>query len=319
MDPLSDVLRAVKLDGAYFYLVEAGPPWSVFTVPARELTPRVMPDAEHLISYHVLLRGSCWGGLDGEAQVLMQPGDVLVLPHGDAHLMSSGRGERVSEGWLTETPLRHPDTVRLGPEAPRDTTFVCGFLGCDLRPFNPLLAALPKQMHLPGLAAGWLSEFPAQAVAESRASRMGHSTMLTRMAELMFIEVVRRHVEALDAPKTGWLAGLLDPVVGPALALLHERPAHAWTLAALARESATSRSVLVERFTRLVGVSPMLYLKRWRLQLAAEQLSRGAAKVAMVASRVGYGSEAAFSRAFKQETGLSPAAWRTREVERRVT
>jgi len=165
-------------------------------------------------------------------------------------------------------------------------------------------------MHLRGVAGGWLSQFPQQVVAESRMGRLGSETMLTRMAELMFIEVLRRHVEQLPSERTGWLAGLTDSVVGPALSQLHERPAHPWTLAELARTIATSRTVLAERFSHLVGVPPMLYLTRWRLQLAAEQLSRGSAKVAAVATHVGYESEAAFSRAFKRETGLSPAAWR---------
>ena len=310
MDPLSDVLRAVRLNGAYFYLVEAGAPWSVSTVAARELVPRVLPEAEHLISYHILLSGSCWGGLDGSQQVQMAPNDVIVFPHGDPHLMSSGEGHLDGSGREGTSAQRYPETVRLGPDVTRDTTLVCGFLGCDVRPYNPLLASLPHRMHVPGVAGGWLSQFPRQVVDESRAGRVGSETMLTRMAELMFIEVVRRHVEQLPPQQAGWLAGLKDPLVGPALSLLHENPAHAWTLAELASTISSSRTVLAERFTQLVGMPPMLYLRRWRLQLAAEQLTRGSAKVAAVGAQVGYESEAAFSRAFVRETGLSPAAWR---------
>lgn len=310
MDPLSDVLRAVRLDGAFFYLVEASAPWSVSAVAARELEPRVLPHAEHLIAYHVLLSGSCWGGLVGEGQVQMVPGDVIVFPHGDAHFMSSTAGRRVGDDLHGTSPDRYPGTVFLGPDATRDTAFVCGFLGCDVRPYNPLLASLPRRMHVPGAAGGWLSQFPQQVVAESRAGRVGGETVLTRMAELMFIEVVRHHVESLGPQQTGWLAALRDEVIGPALALLHERPRHPWTLAELAGEVASSRTVLAERFTALVGVPPMLYLTRWRLQLAAEQLARGATKVAAIAEQVGYESEAAFSRAFKRETGMSPSAWR---------
>jgi AraC-like DNA-binding protein len=310
MDPLSDVLRAVKLNGAYFYRVEAAAPWSVSTMAARDLVPRILPEAEHLISYHILLSGICWGGVEGEPQVRMQPGDVIVFPHGDPHLMSGAEGHRVDAGRDGASPPRYPGTVFLGPDAGRDTTFVCGFLGCDVRPYNPLLASLPRRIHVPAAASGWLAHFPQQVVAESRMRRVGGETMLTRMAELMFVEVVRRYVEQLPPQHTGWLAGLMDAVVGPALSKLHERPAHPWTLAELARTIASSRTVLAERFSQIVGVPPMLYLTRWRLQLAAEQLSRGSAKVAAIGAQVGYESEAAFSRAFKRETGLSPSAWR---------
>jgi AraC-like DNA-binding protein len=310
MDPLSDVLRAVKLNGAYFYLVEAGAPWSVSAKAARELRPLILPDVEHLISYHILLAGSCWAGVEGERQVQMRPGDVVVFPHGDAHLMSSSEARRGETERYDTTPARHLETVFLGPPVARDTSLVCGFLGCDARPYNPLLASLPRRLHFSGIAGGWLEQFPAQVVNESRSGRVGSDTMLTRMAELMFVEVVRRHVEELPLQHTGWLAGLRDDVVGPALSALHGRPAHPWTLPELARTIASSRTVLAERFSQLVGVPPMLYLARWRLQLAAEQLSRGSAKIATIGAHVGYESEAAFSRAFKRETGMSPAAWR---------
>jgi len=309
VDPLSDVLRAVRLNGAFFYMVEAGAPWSVSALPATDLVPRIMPDVEHLMSYHILLTGSCWGGVEGEPQVEMRPGDVIVFPHGDRHFMSSARGRRLAAE-LDSPPTRFPETQYLGPAGTRDTTFVCGFLGCDLRPFNPLIASLPRCMHVPGIALGWLGEFPRQVIAETQAGRVGSATVLTRMAELMFIEVVRSHLEQLRPEQSGWLAGLRDPVVGPALSELHARPAHPWTLADLARVIATSRTVLADRFSHVIGVPPMQYLTRWRIQLAAGQLAHGSAKVAAIAAQVGYDSEAAFSRAFKRETGVSPAAWR---------
>jgi AraC-like DNA-binding protein len=310
MDPLSDVLRAVRLNGAFFYLVEAAEPWSVSAASACELVPRVLPDVEHLISYHILLEGSGWGGLDGKPQTALRPGDVIVFPHGDPYFMSSVEGERVNLQRVGTAPARYPGTVVLGPPEGCSTRFVCGFLGCDTRPYNPLLASLPRQLVARGVASGWLSQFPRQVVDESRAGRPGSETMLTRMAELLFIEVVRRYVEGLSSRESGWLAGLEDPVVGPALVKLHERPHHPWTLAEMARAISSSRTVLAERFTQLVGIPPMTYLARWRLQLAAERLLHSSSKVAAIGSSVGYDSEAAFSRAFKRETGMSPAAWR---------
>ena len=319
MDPLSDVLRAVRLNGAYFYPVEASAPWSVYSEPACALVPRVLPDAEHLISYHILLHGTCWGGLDQESQVEMRPGDVIVFPHGDSHIMSSHRGHLDASGKEGTSARRYPETVRLGPSPVRDTRLVCGFFGCDLHPYNPLLASLPRMIHMPGIASGWLAVFPRQVVAESRQGRAGSDSVLTRMAELMFVEVVRRHLESLPPQHAGWLAGLRDPVVGPALAQLHENPDHSWSLPELARTIASSRTVLAERFSHLVGVPPMMYLTRWRLQLAAEKLSRGTAKVAAVGAQVGYESEAAFSRAFKRETGMSPGALRRARQPARQT
>jgi AraC-like DNA-binding protein len=310
MDPVSDALRAVRLTGAYFYLVEAAGPWAVASVPARELVPRILPEAEHLIAYHILVAGEIWGAIEGEPPVRMREGDVMLFPQGDAHVMSSGESVGMHSARTTAASARYPETLGLGPEAERDTTLVCGYLGCDVRPFNPVLTSLPRQMLLAGVASGWLSQFPQQVVTESRAGRVGSGSMLTRMAELMFIEVVRRHVEQMTPEQTGWLAGLRDDVVGPAIAQLHARPAHPWTLDELARTIASSRSVLAERFTRIVGVAPMLYLTRWRLQLAAERLARGSAKVAAIGAQVGYDSEAAFSRAFKRETGHSPGEWR---------
>jgi AraC-like DNA-binding protein len=310
MDPLSDVLRAVRLDGAFFYLVEAAEPWSVAAAAARELMPRVLPDVEHLISYHILLEGSGWGGLDGEPQVPLHPGDVIVFPHGDPYFMSSVEGERVNLQRVGTTPDRYPGTVVLGPIEQCSTRFVCGFLGCDMHPYNPLLASLPRQLVAQGIANGWLSQFPRQVLDESRAGRVGSETMLTRMAELLFIEVVRRYIEELPPRESGWLAGLKDSVVGPALVQLHQRPRHPWTLSELARAIASSRTVLAERFTQHVGIPPMTYLARWRLQLAAERLLHSSSKVAAIGTSVGYESEAAFSRAFTRETGMSPAAWR---------
>ncbi|MEO8448432.1 MAG: AraC family transcriptional regulator [Gemmatimonadota bacterium] len=289
MDPLSDLLRVVRLEGAYFFAVEAAEPWSVESAAATELSPRILPDADHLISYHILTEGRCYGGLIGEEQVELAPGDVLVFPHGDPHVMSSGRGLRVGPDVHSFAPDRYPDTVILGDSGRHGASFVCGFLGCDRRPFNPLLAALPRLMHMRGMSSAWGS-FPRQVTEESRLGRAGADCVLTRLAELMLIEVVRRYLDELPPGQTGWLAGLRDEVVGRVLTLLHGRPNHPWTLAELAREVSASRSNLARRFAELVGQPPMQYLTQWRMQVAANLLAQSGAKVATIGAEVGYDS-----------------------------
>src|SRR5690349_7170849 len=260
MHPLSDLLRVVRLDCAFFYAVEASDPWSVGTVAAEELTPRILPSAEHLISYHILTEGRCYAGLVGEEPVELAPGDVIVFPQGDAHVLSSGRGVRIGQDIHASAPARYPHTVIIGDHGPPTASFVCGFLGCDRRPFNPLLAALPRRMHMRGMSNAWLGGYTRQLTEESRLGRAGADCVLTRLAELMFIEVLRRYLDDLPAGQTGWLAGLRDEVVGRVLTLLHGHPSRPWTLADLAREATSSRSSLAKRFAELVGQPPMQYL-----------------------------------------------------------
>ena len=311
-DPLSDLLRVVRLNGAFFYTVDAVEPWSVDTVPADQLSPRILPGADHLISYHILTAGSCMAGLVGAEPITLTAGDVIVFPHGDAHVMSGGDAGRGAARLHYRTPARYGETVFLGDRRPgsRGATFICGFLGCDRLPFNPLLATLPRQLHMRGPARDWLKMFTHRVKEESRHARAGADAVVTRLAEVMFIEVLRRYLEHLPATQTGWLAGLRDATVGRALTLLHGRPGHRWTLAELARESGSSRSSVAKRFQMLVGRPPMQYLAQWRMQVAGHQLTQSDAKVATIAARVGYDSEAAFSRAFKKAAGLAPGAWR---------
>lgn len=276
-----------------------------------------MPGVQHLISYHVIAEGSCWVAMDGVEALQLTAGDIIVFPHGDAHLLSSAPGMTAAVNLAAyETIVRGPlpFAAKVGAPGEPDAHIVCGFLGCDVRPFNPLIATLPRVMHIRdrvGATRGWLNQFVHVAVAESRERRPGGNTILAKMSELMFVEAVRRHLDALPARETGWLAGLRDESVGRALAALHRSPRQAWTLEDLAREAGLSRSALAERFAALVGQPPMQYLAQWRMQLAAGMLARGA-KVSTAAFDVGYESEAAFSRAFKKLTGHCPGAWRGR-------
>jgi AraC-like DNA-binding protein len=187
-----------------------------------------------------------------------------------------------------------------------------------VRPFNPLLAALPREIHCNERDASSnarLGQFYQMAVTESRDQRIGSESVLAKLSELMFIEVVRRYLETLPEEQTGWLAGLRDRHVGQALSLLHGQAAREWTLEELAREVGLSRSALAERFALFVGLPPIQYLAKWRMQMAAGLLSEGKASIAQVAVEVGYDSEAAFSRAFKKIVGVPPATWRKTRAE----
>jgi len=318
-DPLTDVLTSVRLTGAVFFAVEGTAPWAAEGPPASAISSRVLPGAEHVLEFHAVTRGKCLGGILGEEPVHLEAGDLICFPHGDPHVMSSARGLRAPPADLSlyERPpgATLPFPIRLGT-GPAEVHLVCGFLGCDARPFNPLLASLPRVLRAndrdsPG---GWLSRFMEVAEAEARTRRPGAEAVLARLSELMFVEVVRRHVESLLPDRTGWLAGLRDPHVGRALTALHARPGHPWTIDTLGREAGLSRSALAERFTALVGEPPIQYLGRWRMQVAAGQLASTFDGIAVIAARVGYASEAAFSRAFKKLVGVPPASWRRRRA-----
>ena len=326
-DPLSDVLRNVRLTGAVFFLWDVSWPY-VTPVPAgRAFAPIVLPGAQQIVSYHIVTQGSCWGSLIGGPPVQLEAGDILLIPRGDPYVIASsaqlcseaeGEVERSLAFFRQMAAGELPFVVTDGGGADISTHLVCGFLGCDMRPFNPALAALPPLVHLrPPAAPGQdrLQSLIDYTLAEAREPRAGSRSVLVRLAELMFVEVVRRCLTETTAGQSGWLAGLRDPVVGRALELLHGKPTAAWTLETLAGEVGVSRSRLAECFTRLVGQPPMLYLTRWRLQMAARMLADGSTKVAAVAREVGYESEAAFSRAFKRFSGVPPMEWRRKGLE----
>ena len=312
MDALSDVLRAVRLSGAVFFDVSASPPWVAESPAGDTIVHRIFPGADHLMSYHVVTHGSCWGALVDEPPTQLLPGDIIVFPHGDAHVLSSGPNMRGAPDMTLYQPSAggHPFTITMGSTPGDQAHIVCGFLGCDTRPFNPLLAALPRVMHQRARAEGPLASFVQLAVSESRSPRVGGEAVLGRLSELLFVDVVRHYLETLPENRTDWLAGLRDPHVGRALTALHGDPSRDWTIEALAREAGLSRSAFAERFTAFAGHPPMQYLASWRMQLAAHMLLSGAEGVAAIAARVGYESEAAFSRAFKKILGVPPGEWR---------
>lgn len=320
-DVLSDVLRSVRLTGSMLFLVDATTPWLAWAPQTEAFRRVVLPTSQHLISYHIVTHGRCWAGLRDSPPEHFEAGDVLVVPHGDAYFLADPLEAEASYGpeeavtfFRSMAAGELPSVVTEGGGGAERTQFICGFLGCDLRPFNPVLAALPRMIHLRAAMSSTdrmrhLIEF---ALCELRERSSGGQGVLLRLTELMFIEVVRRHLETMPIAQTGWLAGLNDPLVARTLALLHGAPARRWTLDALGAQAGASRSVLAERFAHFVGQPPMQYLTQWRMQLATRMLLEPGAKVVAVAAAVGYESEAAFSRAFKKCAGVAPAAWRRR-------
>ena len=318
-DALSDVLKTVRMTGAVFFNVAARNPWVAEQCPREMVLPLILPGAEHLISFHIVTEGSCFACVIGEDDpVEVKAGEVIAFTRGDPHVMSSVPGMRAepvpANALAGNTQL--PYVVAYGEDGPATVKLISGFLACDARPFNPLLDNLPRILIGNRRRRGAMPCVGAlihNAMIEAEEKRAGGESILGKLAELMFIEVVREYLEALPFEQEGWLAGLRDPRVGRALSLMHADPANDWGLEELAREVGSSRSEFAERFARLVGIPPMLYLAKWRMQVASGLLSTNS-HIASVAAEVGYGSEASFSRAFKKIVGVPPSVWRDQQL-----
>ncbi len=313
MDALSEFLRTVKLSGAMFYDAHCSAPWCVRSPPSQRWRDYVAPASSHVVEFHLVTEGRCYVRV-GDETTALAAGDIVMLPHGDEHYMGNGVGAAVIDG---EGDLHRLLTRQVALESfgggGEPTHFVCGYLACEARLMRPVLAGLPRvvRVQLRDDAAGtWLENTIRHAVTQATAGAPGSDVILRRLAEVLFVEALRRYVVGLPPGLTGWLAGAADPAVGRALAAMHRRAAHAWTLAEIAREAGLSRSALTERFTRYLGQSPMNYFADWRLELAAEALRTTNLGVVEVAAQVGYESEAAFNRAFKRRFALPPARYR---------
>ena len=314
MDALSETLRVVRLVGAIFINGRFTAPWCYQSPRADTAAPFLEPGAERVVIFHLITQGECFVELGDEKPVRLIAGDAVIFPQGDAHLMTSQPGLPPASGGarLDQVLARRPRQIAYGGGG-ATTRLVCGYLACDARLAKMLLAGLPRivRVNVRGSNAGaWLEASVRYALAEARSPRPGGAGVLAKLAEVLFIEVLRLYMNEQGEGRTGWLAGVGDRIVGAALNALHRRPAHAWTLEELASEAATSRSVLAERFQHLVGSSPMQYLTQWRMLLAANLLSGSNAPLARIAEDVGYQTDTAFSRAFRREFGVPPAAWR---------
>jgi AraC-like DNA-binding protein len=314
MDVLSEVLKAVKLRGAIFFNGEFSAPWCFRSSPTPEVKEMLAPGGAHLIIYHFLTEGTAYAHLPEGPRQELSAGDIVIFPHGDDHFLGNGSPAKPVDSFkvFAKHVSQGLKVARFGGGG-SITRFVCGYMACEPQLSEVFLAGLPKvfKVHVPQEPSGqWLANSIQFSVGETNAESAGSSVVVAKLSELLFIETLRRYVNTLPKEQTGWLGGARDPVIGQALALLHKNPEEQWTVASLARKTGLSRTRLADRFTHFLNESPMAYLTKWRMKLGAELLQSSEQSVAEIAASVGYGSEAAFSRAFKREFNCPPAQFR---------
>ncbi|MDQ4115593.1 MAG: AraC family transcriptional regulator [Actinomycetota bacterium] len=309
---LREALGRLRLEGAIFFRAEFSEGWAFVSPDGPSMAGLLRPGAARIIIFHVVARGTCWVRPDGGERYWATAGDVITLPYGDRHVMGGVEDTTPIEmaRILAPPPWQTLPVLRHGAGGDR-TDIVCGYLHSTDPLFDPALRALPPAFVVrpPAAAAEWVGTSIEYALAAS--SGPASTMVATRLPELVLTEVLHLHLSTAPATDRGWLAALHDPVLAPALALLHARPERKWTVADLAGEVATSRSVLDERFRQVLGRSPIRYLTDWRMHVAENLLGTTDVTVANVARRTGYTSEEAFTRAFKRARGLPPMHWRT--------
>lgn len=302
MDVLSDILRSLHLGGGVYFRCEFSAPWGM------EIKPT--PVAE----FHVIVRGSCWLRMPGRSDPIpLQGGDLVAFPHGDAHcLVDAPEGVALpAEEILAGQNLDNYGPVTYGGGG-LPASILCGYFQFDRDSRHPLVAALPALIHIRGADSyefAWLQAALNFMIHETKAARPGAEAVVNRLAEVLFIQMVRAYLEQSKAPR-GMLAAIADKQIGAALQLMHQAPQDPWTLATLAQRVGMSRSAFAARFNQLVGQTPLHYLTFWRMQQARKLLTETRLGTGAIAERVAYRSEAAFSKAFKKVVGRGPGAYR---------
>lgn len=302
MDPLTDVLRVSRVSGALLSQVHARDPWGL------ELPPFAGA------AFHAITAGTCWLRVAGEPPQQLMPGDVLLFPTGAAHTLASRPSGRArSYDRVTKVQQLTPEGVLLLPGPGACTRFVCAAYDYDHDVAQPLLSLLPPVLFIAADAPG--SSNPVQATlqlltAELGSRAAGSRVVVDRLIDVLFVHVVRSWLEDAENGEASWLRALRDPVIAAVLALLHDRPEQRWTVERLAAEVNVSRATLARRFAELVGETPLAYLTRWRMDLAARRLRDTTKPVGVIAREVGYSSEFAFSRAFSRMRGHPPGRYR---------
>ncbi len=319
-ETLENLLSRVRLESAFYFSVSAGAPWATLTPHMRNIGTVVMPNAQTILPFHIMLDGEawCWRVDDPSNKRTFKTGDILLLPRGCDHVIASGQRPDVVPApdtniYQEAEKSRRPCTyVDLGGDGPK-ANFVCGYFGAPRQSFHPLFDSLPDLMVLSPTPEKWriLHQLISIATDQQEDRESGGKLVVSRLAETMFVDAVHQHLLARQAPSNkGWLAALTDRQVGAALNALHQAPMDPWTVEKLAEAAGMSRSAFIERFSRLVGRPPIHYLKSWRLQIAANLLAQSDQDIKRIAEDCGYGAETSFHRAFKQQTGFTPGAWR---------
>ncbi len=317
-DMLSDILRIIRFSGAIDLRTEFSAPWIIESLPYSDFADAFQFHTKHIVPFHIVVQGNCWVQANDGTRKALSQGDIIIFPHGDSHIL----GDRLDQKpvfvhqLLPAPPWNEPPILKYGGGGDV-TQLVCGFLQCEELLQHPFLKTLPSLMHIQTFAeptTPLLETGVRYIIQETACFRPGSACLLTRLVELMFIEILRNYMQYLPDHQVGWLAALNDPIVGQALDSIHADPAYPWTVSALANQIGLSRSALATRFTQLVGQPPMKYLTYWRLQLASRQLQCTNDSIAKIAIQVGYESEAAFNRAFKRHIGVPPGVWRDQKV-----
>ncbi len=311
---LSTALSRLRVEGAIFLRGEYSEAWAYESYPSADAAELLAPGASQLLLFHVVVSGRCWVETDGSDRHWANAGDIVVFPYNDDHRMGGSRPAALvgAKNLIPQPPWTQMPVIKHG-EGGEPTSVVCGYLACDdvlfdrrMRVFPPVFVVSPPS----GPARDWVRasiEYAIQQTAQVSAERF---EVPPRVPELLLIEVLKLHLASTPAAGTGWISAMHDPVLRPALAAIHGAPECKWSVAALAGESGVSTSLLDERFREVLGLAPIRYLTGWRMHVAEDLLRSSDLGVAVVARRVGYESEEAFSRAFKRAHGTAPSVWR---------
>lgn len=302
-DPLGEALHFLRMSGSYYARCEFSAPWAL-----------ELPAFPGTLMFHVVTSGSCTLVAPGAEPRTLRPGGLALVPHGQGHRLES---EATAPGiGLFEVPREEVsdryELLRIdGGGDP--VTLICGVVRFDHPAGRYLMGILPRLIVLDSdtpLQQEWLQSTVRLMAHEARTLLPGGETVITRLADVLVIQAIRSWLEGDPEARAGWLGAMRDPQIGRAINHIHRSPGQEWTVARLAHEVAMSRSAFSARFTNLVGEPPMQYVARWRMLVARSMLAEGTAALAEIADKLGYRSEAAFSRAFKRETGMSPGAAR---------